>query len=152
MDKKMSFEQKFSECQADMVSVCLEYANGGAEKLYIFCYCEDNMISCDFCYKINGKMYERHEAGKIFWENFDNSLESQVLGYINDNIIEIYELCEKEKREMPTLMELEYDVKTHKFSCECSYDECIPENSEMIAQDVADAWFEDIKQREEQQE
>ena len=150
--EKIQFEQKFSESQADMVGVCLEYANDAAEKVYILCYCEDGMISSDFCYKINGKLYTRHDAKKIFPKVFDSRLESEVLGYINDRILEIDELCEKEKREMPTVMELEYDVKTHKFSCECSYDECIPENSEMIAQDVADAWFEDIKQREEQQE
>ena len=150
--EKIPFEQRFSECQADMVSVCLEYANDAAEKVYIICFCESKVISCDFCYKINGKMYTRHDAKKVFSKIFDESLEWQVLDVVDDNIYEIYKMCKKEKREMPTVMELEYDVKTHKFSCECSYDECIPENSEMIAQDVADAWFEDIKQREEQQE
>jgi uncharacterized protein (DUF433 family) len=36
------FEDKFSELQADMVSICLEYVEDRAEKIYIHCSLEKN--------------------------------------------------------------------------------------------------------------
>ena len=39
------FEDYFSEIQADMVSICLEYVEKRAEKIYIYCSFENGMIS-----------------------------------------------------------------------------------------------------------
>lgn len=47
------FEDYFSEIQADMVSICLEYVEKRAEKIYIYCSFEDGMISSGFFYKVN---------------------------------------------------------------------------------------------------
>ena len=46
MDKV--FEDYFSELQADMVSICMEYVEKRAERIYIYCYFEDNVISSGF--------------------------------------------------------------------------------------------------------
>ena len=40
MDKV--FEDYFSELQADMVSICMEYVEKRAERIYIYCSFEDN--------------------------------------------------------------------------------------------------------------
>ncbi|MGY2614156.1 hypothetical protein [Bacillus wiedmannii] len=34
------FEDRFSELQADMVSICMEYAKDRADKVYIYASCE----------------------------------------------------------------------------------------------------------------
>ena len=60
------FEDYFSEIQADMVSICLEYVEKRAEKIYIYCSFEDGMISSGFFYKVNSKINEeqyRNEGG-----------------------------------------------------------------------------------------
>ena len=44
------FEDYFSEIQADIVSICLEYVGKRAEKIYIYCSFEDGMISSGFFY------------------------------------------------------------------------------------------------------
>ena len=46
MDKV--FEDYFSELQADMVSICMEYVEKRAERIYIYCSFEDNVISSVF--------------------------------------------------------------------------------------------------------
>lgn len=48
------FEDYFSEIQEDIVSICLEYVEGRAEKIYIICSFESNVISHYYFYKVNG--------------------------------------------------------------------------------------------------
>ena len=55
------FEDYFSELQADMVSICLEYVFERANKIYIYCSYEEGLVSNDFFYNINGKIVERHK-------------------------------------------------------------------------------------------
>ncbi len=37
IDMKKVFEDMFSELQADMVSICMEYVEEKAEKIFIYC-------------------------------------------------------------------------------------------------------------------
>ena len=41
------FEDYFSEYQADMVSICLEYVDWRADAIYIYCSYESNTIYGD---------------------------------------------------------------------------------------------------------
>lgn len=45
------FGDYFTELQTDMISICLEYAEDRAEKIYIYCSYENGMISGDFFIK-----------------------------------------------------------------------------------------------------
>ncbi len=45
---KEGFEQIFSDIQTDMVSICLEYVEKKADKIYIYASYEAKTISCDF--------------------------------------------------------------------------------------------------------
>ena len=57
----MTFEDKFMEVQASMISLAMEYVQNQAEKVYIYCISEEALLSFDVFYKINGiltKMYE----------------------------------------------------------------------------------------------
>lgn len=42
------FEDYFSEFQADMISICLEYVFDRVNKIYIYCSYEEGLISNDF--------------------------------------------------------------------------------------------------------
>ena len=53
---KEGFEQIFSDIQTDMVSICLEYVEKKADKIYIYASYEAKTISCDFFYSVNGKI------------------------------------------------------------------------------------------------
>lgn len=55
------FEDYFSEFQADMISICLEYVFDRVNKIYIYCSYEEGLISNDFFYNINGEIVERHK-------------------------------------------------------------------------------------------
>ena len=55
------FEDYFSELQTDMVSICLEYVEKKADKIYIYCSFEEGVISSDFFYCINDKVVRKHK-------------------------------------------------------------------------------------------
>lgn len=42
------FEEQFSELQADMISICMEYVEDRADKVYIYASCEESVISGRF--------------------------------------------------------------------------------------------------------
>ena len=55
------FEDYFSELQADMVSICLEYVENRAQKIFIYCSFEEGLVSSDFFYKVANSVLERHK-------------------------------------------------------------------------------------------
>ncbi|URZ14856.1 DUF600 domain-containing protein [Clostridium felsineum] len=147
-----NFEDFFSELQADMVSICLEYAENKANKIYIYCSFEESMISSDFFYNINDKIVRKHklnDAVNIGMNRFryDTSVERQkgVLNIINEDIEKIYRLCKEYKREMPTEIKLIYDVNKNSLTAEYKYDLIYSTDSIKTADDIAIEWFQNIK-------
>lgn len=47
------FEEKFSELQSDMISICMEYAGDRADKVYVYASRELGVISSSYFYFIN---------------------------------------------------------------------------------------------------
>lgn len=145
------FEDYFSELQADMVSICLEYVRNMAEKKYIYCSCEEKVLSSDFFYCIGGKVKERHKLnyGNDTEKNniFDTSPERQdmVLDILGEDIKKIITLCKEYNREMPTEIKLIYDVRKNSLKAEYKYDLVYSNDPVKTADDIAMEWFEQIK-------
>lgn len=145
------FEDYFSELQADMVSICLEYVEDRAEKIYIYCSCEERIISSDFFYCIEGKIKERHklnnDMNKCNNYIYDTSPERQdaVLEILIEDIKKMKSLCNEYKREMPTEIKLIYDVEKNSLKAEYKYDIVYSNDPVKTADDIAMEWFEAVK-------
>ena len=101
------FEDYFSEIQADMVSICLEYVEKRAEKIYIYCSFEDGMISSGFFYKVNSKIVKKNKLNDVIVDGqkkYDVSIPRQkgAINIINDDIKALKRLCQEHQKEMPT--------------------------------------------------
>lgn len=147
------FEDYFSELQADMVSICLEYVENRAEKIYIYCSYENRMISSDFFYKINGKVIERHKLNDVLVDGqnkYDVSVNRQnsVLKIINGDIMALAKLCQEHQREMPTQIKLVYDVAVNRLNADYGYDLFYSNDESKIASDIAEEWFQLEKDKE----
>ncbi|MGG2017867.1 DUF600 domain-containing protein [Bacillus sp. S10(2024)] len=144
------FEDKFSELQADMISICMEYIENRADKVYVYASCEETIISSKFFYLINNKYLKPHkvndalEAGD---ERYDVSTKRQfmVLDILNEDIEKIKVFCKEYERDMPTEMKLIYDVKSGKFKAEYKYDLVYTNDDVKTAGHIADEWFEEVK-------
>ena len=148
------FEDYFSELQADMDSICLEYVFERANKIYIYCSHEEGLVSNDFFYNINGKIVERHKLNDALVNeegnanfSYDISVDRQkaVVKIINQNIKELIKLCRKYDREMPTEIKIVYDVQANKLAADYKYDLVHTNDSNKTASSIARIWFEQIK-------
>lgn len=143
------FEDMFSELQADMISICMEYVEDRADKVFVYASCEEGVISSSFFYLINNKYVKPHKLNDAL-ENgevrYDVSTERgfMVLDIINDNVEKIKVLCKEYERGMPTEFKLIYDVKSGKFQAEYKYDLVYTNDDVKTAHHIANEWFEDV--------
>ena len=147
------FEDYFSELQADMVSICLEYVDDRAEKIYIYCSFEQGILSSDFFYKINGKVVKKNKLNDVVingQEKYDVSISRQedVSDIINDDIISLKNLCQEYKREMPTQIKLVYDVISNKLNADYTYDLIFSDKEDKTSDDVLEDWYQLEKNKE----
>jgi hypothetical protein len=146
------FEDFFSELQADMVSICLEYVENNADKIYIYCSFEDSVVSCDYFYDISGTIVKRHKLNNVVSSEFGNykydvSIERQdgVLSVINEDIIKLADLCKKYGKAKPTEIKLIYDVSKNSLDAKYKYDIVYSNDPDKTADDIAQEWYDEIK-------
>lgn len=144
------FEDRFSELQADMISICMEYIEERAGKVYVYASCEESIISSKFFYLINNKYVKPHKVNDALANgdkryNVSSERQFMVLDILNEDIEKIKELCMDYEKDMPTEMKLIYDVKSGKFKAEYKYDLVYTNHETKTARQIADEWFEEIQ-------
>jgi hypothetical protein len=144
------FEDRFSELQADMISICMEYVEDRAEKVYVYASREEGVISSNFFYLINNKYVKSHKVNDALEngdERFDVSPKRgfMVLRILCEDIEKIEELCKEYERDIPTEMKLIYDAKSGKFKAEYKYDLVYTNHETKTARQIANEWFEEIQ-------
>lgn len=144
-----TFEDNFTELQTDMIAICLENVEDRAEKIYIYCSCEEGEMTGGYFYKINEKLVQRHKLNDAIKDGekpYDISPErqDQVLDIIIEDIEKIQELCKSSNRQMPTEIKIIYDVQKNSVNADYKYDNVYSQSDTMTPVDVEDAWFEEI--------
>lgn len=145
-----NFEQCFSEIHADMISICLEYVENRANKVYVYASCEGGVISSSFFYNINNIYVKRHKLNDAIYEGedrYDVSTERQfgVLNILNEDVEKIKKLCEEYGRDMPTEFKLIYDITNGKLKAEYKYELVYSNDNVKTSNSIANEWFEEIK-------
>lgn len=145
------FETKFSELQADMVSICLEYVEGRTDMIFIHCLCEPSHYEPEYFYCINKKTIMRHKLNETLNDidepkyNVSSERQSIVLDILMKDMYAIRDLCKKYDKEMPTDIKLIYDVKKNKLTAEYKYDLQFTNTDDISATNIFDNWFDEIK-------
>ena len=111
-------------CIRDMVSICLEYVEDDSENIYIYASCENRSTLCDYFYKINGQIWQRHHLNRIPEKNYDVSRERQssCLDILNKDVDKIEKVCQKYNQPMPTQFKLVYDVAKNSLDAHYEYE------------------------------
>ncbi|WP_240338341.1 DUF600 domain-containing protein [Peribacillus alkalitolerans] len=146
------FEDYFSELQADMVAICLEYVDNQADDIYIYGSYEPEMYAFDVFYKINGNVILKNNINVAVndkEEKYDTSLDRQeaVLDIGLKNLEEIHKKCEEFNKEMPTEIKLHYKVKENSLTGRYKYDLVYSNDDKLLPDDIFDLWFGEIKDR-----
>ena len=126
-----------------MLSICLEYAEKRADKIYVYTSLEKDVISCDFFFEINGNIVRKHELNNAvndgsFHYNTSPERQKAAIHILAQKIIDFYTLCTENHQEMPTEIKLTYNVKTNKFAANYKYEPVTSSN-------VFEEWIDEIK-------
>jgi len=147
------FEDYFSEIQADMVSICLEYVGNRAEKIYVHCISEDTSIFCNFFYKINGIIVKKHKlndalSSSFFVKKYNTSINRQdaVLDILIADVEKLIDVCTQHKKNMPNEIRLYYDVKKNSLDAHYRYDSVCTESGKSEIE-LANEWFDKVSSR-----
>src|SRR5699024_5883596 len=118
------FEFNFSEIQADMVAICLEYVNDMADDIYIYCSYEQNLYKFDVFYKVNNQYVHKHELNKVSNHKYNVSLDRQkaLMKIGLNNLKLIHQKCQEFNQDMPTEIKLHYNVKENSLKGKYKYD------------------------------
>ncbi|WP_080874120.1 DUF600 domain-containing protein [Oceanobacillus timonensis] len=145
--KEKEFEDYFTELQADMISIALEYVNNDADKIYVYCSYEPEVYYFNVFYQIKGQIVHKHELNNIFKDTYDTSIERQkvVMKVGREDLEKILGACVEYKREMPTEMKLFYDVNLNKLQGEYKYNLIYSQTDDLLPNDIFNRWMEEIK-------
>lgn len=152
-----SFEDYFSELQADMVSICLEYVGHKAEEIYIYCSYEPEAYYFNVFYRINNTFVLKHKVNDAVRlingtpeYNYDVSRDRQLalLNIGSEDLKKIHEICKAFNRDMPTEMKLQYNIEKNSLVANYKYDLVYSEDDELLPDDLFEQWYEEIKSQE----
>lgn len=146
------YEDYFTDLQADMVSICLEYVNNRAEFIYIYGSIENKTISFNVFYQINKRVVRLNEVNEALSTNeplYDASIDRQfgVLQIGTEDLEKIIDLCKEYKQKVPTEIKLYYNVQKNSLDAKYKYDK-VYSNKEKSASDVFNEWYTEIKKEE----
>ncbi|WP_085990928.1 DUF600 domain-containing protein [Oceanobacillus senegalensis] len=150
------FEDYFSELQADMVAICLEYVENEVEDIYIYCSYEPEMYVFDVFFKINNQFVFKHNLNDAVTSRskigkkeliYDTSEQRQeaVLDIGLENLEKIHEKCKEYEKEMPTEIKLHYNVKKNSLKGKYRYDLVYSNDEELLPDDIFNLWLDEVK-------
>ena len=139
------FEDAFSDIQVDMVQICLEYVDNRADKIFIYASFEENTISCDFFYDINGHKIERHKLNLID-DTYDTSIQRQkmCMDILVDDMKQLISLCQKHERDIPTEIKITYDVNSNSLNANYQYGPVYSQYHNKTSDYIYEEWFKEI--------
>ncbi len=145
------FEDYFSELQADMISIGMEYVDGRADEIFVYCVSEPGIIAFNMFFRINGKLVFANQLNSAMNEGveggaYDVSEERQdaMMDVGIKDLLEIEKKCEEYNERMPTEMKLRYDVRANKLTATYRYDVVHPDDGDTLPFHTFHAWFNEM--------
>lgn len=140
------FNNQLMELYKSMIEVCFEYTNFNeieVDEIYILGTMHPvlGVNSADFALKINGKVTEVHKVNDHLTKKCDTSddKQSQILGFLIDDLEKIYGIFEEFEQEKPFGLEIIYNVKEKKINASFSY-----ESNDLHSYYVYQNWYQKI--------
>ena len=136
-----SFESRFSEYQAGMINVCLEYCQYKCDKVYVHIINGKDSVFTNFFFSINGILRKKSNLGDSD-ATVSMPRQKEALKIVSDNAKKIYALFEEYKRPTPTELKIVYDARSKGLKADYSYEPVVSADKPETA--VTEAWFNEI--------
>lgn len=146
-----NFERSMQEILESMLGVCLEYTDDRVHGVYLYCSAEQGLLTADVFYEINGGFYEKHLLNRSIHSTeaaaFNTSEEHQsaLMDCLLIDLKQLIALHEHHHREPPTELKARYDVVRHSLTVDYSYALKYSNHETLMANDIFEAWFEELR-------
>ena len=138
---KKTFEDKFMECQTELISLCLEVTENKVDKIFAYASIEKKSIMFNAFFE---------KAGNILTLNQLNIDERRILEFLKigtRDLINIKKLCEENAVQTLTEIKMYYDAKLGKYDAAYRYDEVCSDKTGMSSGDIFMKWYNEIKEK-----
>ena len=137
-----SFEDEFLEVQAQIISLCVEFAENKADKVYAYGSIEGNSISFNAFFNIDGKIKTTNQIvtdTDMIWDFLD-------LG--QSDLEKLIKICTCYGKPVPTELKMIYDCKSGKMDTKYQYESICSAKTGIDASEIFMEWLdlEKIKQ------
>jgi hypothetical protein len=145
---EIDFDERFDELITRMVELAFDYVerdSSQVEAVYIFGSMETGGYYYNVCYRINGTLVKKNKVNSVSRTKFDDS-GGKMMGLMKkgvDYLRETAALFTEVRREVPTLMKMDFHPKTGKFNNDISY-ELFYTGKDILVDDVFTAWFNEL--------
>lgn len=137
---KMTFEDEFMDIQSGLISLCMEFAENKADRIYAYCSIEKKTRSFNACFDCGGEIKTLSQMG------VDMRKIVQFLRIGSSDLQKIREVCERYNLPTPTELKMVYSTKTGKYDSNYRYDEVCSAATQKTASEVFSEWVAEIKQ------
>lgn len=137
-----SFEDEFLEVQAQIISLCVEFAENKADKVYAYGSIEEHSISFNAFFNIDGKIKTTNQIvtdTDMIWDFLD-------LG--QSDLEKLIKICTRYGKSVPTELKMIYDCKSGKIDAKYQYESICSAKTGVDASEIFMEWLdlEKIKQ------
>ena len=145
-EKAPDFMERLSEIQTHMVSLCNDFANGRADKIFVYGYIEEGSIGSNVFYEVNGRIVHKHKMDEATGGKVDVSRErqSEFLRTLNHDMIDFAATLKGAGQKIPYEVKLVYDAKKGSMDGHYSYPPVPKEDEDLALYDLFIRWYEEM--------
>ena len=137
-----SFEDEFLEVQTQIISLCIEFAENRADKIYAYGSIEEHSLSFNAFFNIDGKIKTTNQIvtdTDAIWDFLD-------LG--QSDLEKLKQICAHHEKSVPTELKMIYDCKSGTMDAKYKYESICSAKTGIDASEIFMEWLdlEKIKQ------
>lgn len=128
---------------------CLQYVQGKADKIFMYCITEKHLSRFDVFFKIGENYSHVHKVNDYLSK--DNEIDvsgkaqRKMLYEVHEDLAAFREIFNHYEQERPSEVWLIYDVKAGNLQWDYSYQNRYEKDENLIPEDEFEKWFEEVK-------
>lgn len=133
------FEDEFMDAQSQIISLCLEFADNKADKVYAYGSIEEKSISFNAFFLIDNQAKTTNKIVQdtdIIWDFLD-------LG--ESDLVKIKQICIRYGKAVPTELKMIYDCKSGQIDMKYRYESICSGKTGIDSSDIFMEWFDEVR-------
>lgn len=130
-----SFEDEFLEVQTQIISLCIEFAENRADKIYAYGSIEEHSLSFNAFFNIDGKIKTTNQIvtdTDAIWDFLD-------LG--QSDLEKLIKICTRYGKPVPTELKMIYDCKSGTIDTKYQYESICSAKTGIDASEIFMEWL-----------